>query len=198
MSGVYLIGGSFDPIHEGHLSIARAILATRAPEKILFIPAQRNPLKADAPTDSVHRWAMLQLALEEWGEPRVAAWEGELQRPGPSYTIDTLKELKRLGEKDLILVVGNEVYPTLNRWKDPDGIRANARLLVVERHAQTAEMTPEKGVDWLRFPILDVSGTALRAAIGELWRAGRMETKPRGIGHSVWRYIKENRLYAVS
>jgi len=198
VSGVYLIGGSFDPIHDGHLSLAKAILETKQPEKILFVPAQQNPLKGTAPTDGRHRWAMLQLALEEWGEPKVQAWDGELQRPGPSFTVDTIRRLIQLGEKDLVLVLGNEVYSSFSKWKEPAAIRSMAKLLVVERHAQTTEITPENGVERFHFPILPVSSTELRTTLGCLWREGAMDVKPQGIGHSVWRYIKENRLYAVS
>ena len=196
MSETFLLGGSFDPIHEGHLELARALLKRFNPEKILMIPAQQNPLKDTRPTPAEHRWAMVELALKELNERRVRGWKGELLRVGPSFTIDTLHKLSKLGEKNLVLVMGNEVYQHFSSWKDPEGIRAIARLLIVDRELKDAvPMAP--GTDRFVFPALPYSATGLRRGIAALWKSGKVQVKPQGIGHSVWQYIKENRLYAV-
>jgi len=197
VSETFLLGGSFDPIHEGHLALARTLLEKKSPKKILFVPAQQNPLKTSAPASAEHRANMVRLALEEAGEPRLQYWGGELARPGPSYTIDTLRELSGQGEKELVLVMGNEVYAHLEKWREPEGIRKLARLLVIQREPTSPPLKAADSVEYLHFPVVPVSATALRQEIARRWQSGDLDSKPRGIGHSVWQYIKENRLYAV-
>src|SRR5262245_10708221 len=127
---VGVFGGTFDPVHVGHLAIANAALEELALDRLLFVPAHRSPLKQGDPIASARdRVAMLEASIA--GEPRFRVSRVELDREGPSYTVDTLEQLG--GEGDLFLVVGSDAYADLARWKDPDRIRALATIVVAAR-----------------------------------------------------------------
>src|SRR6185295_1732042 len=128
-----LLGGSFNPIHHGHL-----ITATRAAEavkldRVLFIPAAVSPLKnGGGLAPAKDRWAMLRLALR--GNPLFEAADLELRRGGVSYTIDTLRELRRRRPKDqLHWILGSDAARLLPRWKSIDDVRRLAGFVIVTR-----------------------------------------------------------------
>lgn len=112
-----LLGGSFDPIHVGHLALARAALERLALAELRFIPAGRPWQKGEI-TDAAHRARMVALAIA--GEPRFVLDMHEIERPGPSYTIDTLRALRAsLGaDTPLVLVLGADQMQRLDTWRD--------------------------------------------------------------------------------
>ncbi|MEO0650126.1 MAG: nicotinate-nicotinamide nucleotide adenylyltransferase [Planctomycetota bacterium] len=137
---VGVFGGSFDPIHRGHLAVIRAVLERGAVEHLVVVPARVSPHKLDAPpTLAAERLALLQAALEEL-EPSLRAglsiWTVELEREGPSFTLDTIQAL--VGARDGAapaprLVVGQDSVPGLPRWRAVERLLAATRLVVVER-----------------------------------------------------------------
>jgi nicotinate-nucleotide adenylyltransferase len=128
-----VFGGSFDPIHHGHLILARAALEELGLDRILFIPANLSPHKTETkPATAQDRLAMLQLAVE--GQPEFEACDLELHRPPPSYTVETLRELKSLHPNDeFTLLIGADNVAKFETWREPDEIRRLAKIAVLDR-----------------------------------------------------------------
>lgn len=179
---VGVFGGSFDPVHNGHLAIAQAALETIPLDRVIFVPARRSPLKGDAPAAGEdHRFAMLELATSD--EPRFSVSRVELDRPPPSYTVDTLEALA--GEGRLFLILGADAAHELHRWRDPERIRHLATIVIARRPG--ADHDPAAIV--LDTPLMDVSARELRE------RAARGRSLRYLVPDAVWRYIQERRLY---
>jgi nicotinate-nucleotide adenylyltransferase len=184
MSAVGVFGGSFDPVHNGHLAIAQAALETVPLDRVVFVPARRSPLKDAAPAASeADRLAMLELATR--GEPRFTVSRIELERPAPSYTVDTLEALA--GEGRLHLILGADAARDLGRWRDPERIRRLATIVVARRPG--TDHGDQAGIV-LDTPLMDVSARELRE------RAARGLSLRYLVPDAVWAYIKERRLYA--
>ena len=131
MAKTAVFGGSFNPIHTGHLLLADEVLELLGLDRVLFVPAALPPHKAPAtlaPADD--RFAMVALAAA--AHPRFEVSDLELRRVGPSYTVDTLDELARNGD-ELYLVIGSETFLDLLSWREPRRIAHLARLVVVPR-----------------------------------------------------------------
>ncbi len=197
---VGVLGGSFNPIHYGHLDVARAVSAARRLDRVLFLPARQPPHKTGELAPAAHRLRMVELACEE--EPRFVADDLELQRPGPSYTVDTLAELRRrLGDATLYFIIGADLFAEFSKWRQPQRILSLARLIVVNRPGAEiswrADDFPQFSRadllrierDHVRMPPSILSSTDVRAAV----RAGRPLADL--VPAKVARYILENRLY---
>jgi len=126
-----VFGGSFNPIHFGHLLLADDVRETLALDRVLFVPAAQPPHKQPADlAPAPHRFAMTELAVRE--HPRFEVRDLELRRSGPSYTVDTLAALRPEGA--LHLLIGSETFLDLQNWKDPWDVVRLARLVVVPRN----------------------------------------------------------------
>jgi nicotinate-nucleotide adenylyltransferase len=131
LARVGVLGGSFNPIHYGHLLLADEIVETLGLDRLLFVPAAAPPHKpASQLAPARDRCEMVRLAIAD--HPRFAVSDIELQRPGPSYTVDTLEALARSGD-ELFYVVGSETFLDLLTWREPRRIARLARLVVVPR-----------------------------------------------------------------
>lgn len=131
MARTAIFGGSFNPIHYGHLLLADEVLEILRLDRVLFVPAAHPPHKSPAdlaPAADRHR--MVELAIA--GHPRFAVSEVELRRSGPSYTVDTLEALHAPGN-ELFLLVGSETFLDLLSWRAPGRIGELARIVVVPR-----------------------------------------------------------------
>jgi len=182
---VGVFGGTFDPVHVGHLAIALAALESVPLERVLFVPARRSPLKDRDPLASVSdRVAMLKAAVAS--EPRFALSPVELDRQGVSYTVDTLEALR--SEGDLFLILGSDALADLERWREPDRIRELATILVAARPG-APEPDPMHGARAFDAPRLDISSRELRA------RAARGMSLRYLVPDAVWEHIKERGLY---
>jgi nicotinate-nucleotide adenylyltransferase len=182
---VGIFGGTFDPVHVGHLAIAHAALESLALDRVVFIPAKRAPLKEHGPiAGAAERLDMLELAIA--GEPRFSVSRAELDRDGPSYTVDTLERLA--GADELFLILGGDALAALSRWKDPDRITKLATLVVAERPG-APERTGNDGILAFDAPRLDISSRELRA------RAARGLSLRYLVPEAVWRYIEARGLY---
>ena len=126
-----VFGGSFNPIHTGHLLLADEVLELLALDRVLFVPAAMPPHKAPATLASASdRYAMVALAVGT--HPRFEVSDVEVRRTGPSYTVDTLEALSATGDV-LHLVIGSETFLDLLSWREPRRIAELARLVVVPR-----------------------------------------------------------------
>jgi nicotinate-nucleotide adenylyltransferase len=182
---VGVFGGTFDPVHVGHLAIANAALESVPLDRVLFVPARRAPLKDRGPVaDEEDRLRMLELAVG--GEPRFSVSRIELDRAGPSYTVETLEQLT--GNDDLFLILGSDAMANLPRWKDAARIAQLATLTVAERPGAPERMGDAPIV---RFdaPRLDISSRELRARMSRGLSLRYLVPEP------VWRHIEARGLY---
>lgn len=129
---VGIVGGTFDPIHLGHVAMAEAAADCAGLDLVLLVPAAEPPHRAPAAAPAADRLEMARLAAA--GHPRLAVSDVELRRPGPSYTVDTLRVLtaERPGD-ELHLVLGADAARDLRTWRAPDEVLRLARLVVVSR-----------------------------------------------------------------
>lgn len=128
-----LFGGTFDPVHNAHLDIARAARDQADLDKLLFVVAARPPHKSAGPhATPEERFAMVQLAIA--GEPKFEASRVELERQGASYTADTLQTLARqYPSAEFYLILGADSAEEFPQWRNTEAIRARAKLLIVPR-----------------------------------------------------------------
>jgi nicotinate-nucleotide adenylyltransferase len=194
-----VLGGTFDPPHVGHLALAEAARRHLALDKVLLVPAGepwRKEGRQVSPAE--HRLAMTRLAIEGLDGFEVSTIE--VDRPGPSYIVDTLAELlARFGpDTELYLVMGQDALLDLPNWKDPERIAALAWLAVALRSpGRDLDVTDVRGVPGILnrlivvpMSFMDVSGTALRE-----W--ARKGASLEGlVPPAVEAYIKEHGLYA--
>lgn len=134
-----LFGGSFDPPHRRHVSLAEAARDHLGAEEVLFMPALLNPQRsAQPPAPGADRLEMVRRAIA--GRRGLRASDLELRREGPSYTVDTLRQLRRLGERRPIrFLLGSDQALALRTWREPEAILELAAPAVVLRPPQTRE-----------------------------------------------------------
>ena len=193
-----VLGGTFDPVHEGHLAAAGAARAALSLDCVLFVPAGDPWLKAGAKiAPGVHRLAMVRAAIA--GVPAYEASTVELDRPGPTYTAETLAELQAAygPDTELHFILGADALRDLGRWNAPEQVLARCTLVVMGRPSQGAldlgvldGITP--GAAARAVPVdlaMTVSATEVRrrAAAGESLRGL--------VPEAVERYIREHNLY---
>ena len=142
MSKVGIFGGTFDPIHLGHLITAQSVKEIRELEKIIFIPAFISPHKSNAETSSPEdRLNMIKLAIKDI--PFFDYSDMEIKMGGVSYTVDTLRELKKQYE-NLEFIIGYDNIFSFNTWKDPDEIMKLSTIIVLKRKSSHAPPFKDK------------------------------------------------------
>ncbi len=164
-SSIGIYGGTFDPVHHGHLILARDAVELLGLDRLLFVPAAISPhkLAASPDADGAHRLAMLRAAIA--GEERFAVDPCELERPGPSYTVDTLLDLRRRLPPGtaLFYLIGEDNVPKLDTWHRAAELRALATFVVFRR---TDRPAPGHAAAAAGFPVLerrvDLSATEIR------------------------------------
>ena len=205
-----LLGGAFDPVHNGHLLMALGCMETLDLQEVIFIPASISPLKTATATPQQHRLAMLEHALQ--GYPQLSVNDMELKRGGVSYTIDTLIELRRGNQQQpLCFIMGMDAFDSLPAWRRWPELPDYAHLVVIGRKLQHAGCVDERlqayyagracssaaalhdhpGGFILKTDVAvpDISSTQIRKLLGNHEDAGNK------LPPGVYDYIKENNLY---
>ncbi len=194
-----VLGGSFDPVHLAHLLMAETVREALELDLVLFVPTGVQPLKQDRPvTPAGHRVKMLELALE--GNPNFAISRVDVDRKGPSYTVDTVRQLRQgWGGQELQMwfIVGADAFASFPMWRDPSGILAQTRLAVVRRPWVSVDVAALEdrlpgiaaSVDWVDGPQVEISATDIRRRVA----AGR-SIRYR-VPEAVEEYIEGNGLY---
>lgn len=194
-----VLGGSFDPVHNGHVAMARFVLDESLAQKVHVIPAGLSPFKSRTGAGAEHRLQMVRLAFMDL--PSVFIEDLELEREGPSYTVDTLEELaRRFPEDRLLLMVGQDNFAGLKDWKSPDRIGQLAQIAVLARHDDAGPDPLDKtghlaGIPFQFFPNFHqpVSSTQVRAMLaGKL--SGRQNLKEI-LPSNVVDHIRRHHLY---
>lgn len=200
MIGIF--GGTFDPIHFGHLSLALDMLDKHQLEEIWFCPVGISPHKQDTPPTAIeHRLKMLQLALEDIYEFQIL--DVETRRPGPSYTIDTLKDVlakERLKShpKEFCLILGDDAVKNFCNWHQPEEIvklaqifigRRGLEKLVFEEGEMHSDVLKALKAGVTETRIMEISATEIRNRIAEGQYCGHL------LPAKVLDYIYDNKLY---
>ncbi|MCE5325084.1 MAG: nicotinate-nucleotide adenylyltransferase [Planctomycetaceae bacterium] len=175
------MGGTFDPVHNGHLAIARAVREHLGVDRVTFIPAANAPHKpGGAIASAADRLAMLELAVA--GQPQLAISRIEIDRPGPSYTRDTLLELRRQAgtEPELVWIIGADMLADLHLWYHAEEVVDLATIVTAVRspwdqrldevlrnltHHFSREQAIRLGRGVLKTPLVNVSSTVIRAKV---------------------------------
>jgi len=161
-----LLGGSFDPVHHGHLVAARVLMERLELEELRLIPAAQQPFKVGRHGASAEdRAAMLDLALA--GESGLRLERVEVERAGPSYTVDTLRQLRhREPGRRFVLLIGADAARDLPQWREAEALPGLAEIVAFGRAGRPAEAHPLVGrrVD---VPAMDISATEIRQRVAE-------------------------------
>jgi nicotinate-nucleotide adenylyltransferase len=209
-----MLGGSFDPVHRGHLHAARAALAAKSLDRVVFVPAAEPPHKVGLRLASgADRLAMLALAIRD--EPCFSACDIELQRGGRSYTIDTVRALRAYVNEPanaaLYLILGSDNVPGLATWHyaralidlvhpvvvqrdTPHSIVEEGRMLTAIARELGDEAALKLRAGWLRLAPVPVSSTNLRIQLPALGPA----VVANGLDPAVLEYIRAHGLYGTS
>lgn len=186
-----LFGGTFDPPHNAHVALAELALRELALDELRWIPAGQPWQKARRITPAAQREAMVRLAMA--GEPRFVLERCEIKRQGPSFTLDTVRELQaaRPGA-EWFLVIGLDQYANLHTWRDWRELLARVTLVVANRPGVEAEPHPEVKAAAQRMvplPMLDIASTDIRT------RAAAGQDITSLVPDTVARYIETHHLY---
>jgi nicotinate-nucleotide adenylyltransferase len=167
---VGILGGAFNPPHIGHLVCAQEALLQLELDSVLFVPVGQAPHRElESDPGSEERFEMVELAIED--DDRFAGSRMEIDRDGPSYTSDTLRELRASQPDDeLVLILGGDQAATLPRWHEPEEVLELAQVAVVERsnwsrNAVGISVGRLKGAERIRYldmPVIQVSSSSIR------------------------------------
>ena len=183
MAAIGILGGTFDPVHNAHLAMARAALAALKLNRVVFIPTANPKYRKPAVASDRHRVEMLRLALA--GDARLEIDPRELQPGFSGYTVDTLRALHAEGMSDLYLLMGADQYAKLGSWHDPQEVARLAKIAVFARPG----FELEEPVSLVPMGPMPVSASEVRA------RAARGEDLTRLVPPAVANYIERHALY---
>jgi nicotinate-nucleotide adenylyltransferase len=211
MRRICLFGGSFDPVHLGHMAMARAVLAEDAADHVVFLPAGQSPLKAKAMASGELRAEMLKLAIGS--EPRFSVDGRELTRTGPSFTRITVAEyLRERPGVAISFLIGADQLATLAKWQQIDWLLTRVQFLTALRHPVATVGSAESAIEAaaaqlggsehalrLRTGLLDarpvnVASTSVRAAVAR----GDWAKVESFVGTPVAACIRAHGLYAAA
>jgi nicotinate-nucleotide adenylyltransferase len=189
--GIY--GGTFDPPHLGHLIVAEYVRTTLGLDQIVFVPVATAPHKQGLQvTDGRHRLAMLERAVAS--NPTFSVSDEEIRRGGVSYTVDTLAALRAAEpEAAFFVLIGADNALEFDTWKDPEGIRAGARIVVMDRPGvaldEEALARRIPGAVVVRVPGIEIAAREIRRSVAK-GRSIRYR-----VPDAVREYVLENGLY---
>ncbi|MDR3688977.1 MAG: nicotinate-nucleotide adenylyltransferase [Fimbriimonas sp.] len=190
-----ILGGTFDPPHNGHLSLAQFAMRELQLDEVIFLPANRNPMKSgkiQAPAK--HRLGMIDRLIQT--QPGMSYSDMEITRGGPSYAVDTLAELQMVRPAEYWFLMGVDALRGIGGWKSPSRLMKLCRIAVAVRpphivHDVLARLPEEfRGkVDILEMPPMEISSTDIRD------RMHRGQNVSPWMSAEVLQYIQANRLY---
>lgn len=190
-SKIGLYGGTFDPIHNGHLNLAVELMESRGLAEVWFIPASVNPFKEGKEGLSPeHRLAMLKLALEPFPGFKTLDWE--VSRPGPSYTVDTVQEAcHRFPHHEFTLLLGEDCVSQFSQWKDSERLRGMVSVVAGCRVGCGDVGREVTGIEVVPTRVMEIEAT---------WLRGRLVLR-KPCAHllpaKVLDYILDNQLYCL-
>lgn len=194
-----VFGGSFNPIHRGHLAMATYAVCAFALERMLLLPTGNPPHKHEGLADKLDRMEMVRLAARE--DPRFEACDLEITREGVIYTVDTLRALKRsLPEAELYYLIGADTLLDLHTWRRIEEVLSLCRFIVCGRpgyrqkeviSCMESMRQSGAGMYWLDMPAVDISATMVRAMAAEKRPLEGVVTAP------VAAYIQSRGLYGA-
>lgn len=199
MNKIGIIGGTFNPIHNGHILLAVYCKEKLNLDKVIFIPTYTPPHKSDKDLASeVHRLNMCNIAVQNYVDFSVS--DIEIKRKGKSYTYETLTSLKKIYPNDtLYFITGADMFLTLDKWKKPEIIFEKAVIAAVPRNSSDSEMLNRHYQNYLKplgakacilyKPVLSVSSTFIRENIENYNLIKSL------IDRNVYEYIVKNNLY---
>ena len=199
MPEIGLMGGSFNPIHSGHVALARAALESGRVERVLFLPTGNPPHKKEGLADKFDRLRMVELAVEH--EAGMAVCREEIDRDGVIYTVDTLAALKRkMPDCTLTYLIGADTLRALGTWRRVETVIERCKFLVMMREGETREevirlagLWTQRGaqIDFLDARKMDISSTQIREQIQKGLPFERL------VPQAVADYIHEHGLYGA-
>jgi nicotinate-nucleotide adenylyltransferase len=192
---IALYGGTFDPVHLGHLEVARRVSELFEIEKVVFIPAQIAPHKIGRPvTEPIHRYAMLALATQD--DPRLVISTFELEAPDRRYTVDTVAEFERRfgAATELFFIMGADSWSEITTWREWERLLKMTNHIVVTRPGYEVPPAPAGLSERIFFTdavMKDISATNIRRLASE----GRHEELAGLVPQPVANYIKKYEIY---
>ena len=199
MPEIGLMGGSFNPIHCGHVALARAALESGRVERVLFLPTGNPPHKKEGLADKFDRLRMVELAVEH--EAGMAVCREDIDRDGVIYTVDTLAALKRkMPDCTLTYLIGADTLRALGTWRRVETVIERCKFLVMMREGETREevirlagLWTQRGaqIDFLDARKMDISSTQIREQIQKGLPFERL------VPQAVADYIHEHGLYGA-
>ncbi len=191
---ICIFGGTFDPPHLGHLLIAQTICEAEEFDKIIFVPALKNPLKSKEIASSIeNRLKMLKIAVE--GNPHFDISDNEIKRGGVSYSIDTIRYIKKehnLKRDELYFLIGSDILKSFYNWREPIKILEECQVIVALRPGFKPSSVPNwilSEIQFANIPRFELSATQIRKRWKEDKTIRYMVTQP------VWEFINKNSLY---
>ena len=190
MAHIGIMGGSFDPVHIGHLITAQSVLEKRNLEKIIFVPCYISPHKVGFnSTEHIHRLEMVKLATST--NPKFEVSDYEIKKGDISFTVDTVEYFKGIYD-EIDLIIGFDNLVSFDNWKEPDRIIEMANLVVLKRSNFSASFSLHSYFAKAIFvdtPIIEISSTMIRE------RVKKNKFFDYFVPKEVAEYIKENKLY---
>jgi len=190
MKRIGLFGGSFDPVHIGHLLVAQAACEELALERLFFIPAAQSPFKpASEPAPAAARLRMLRLALA--GKPNYEIDEQEIRRGGVSFTIDTVRDYTaRFPGAELFYLIGADHVPTLPKWREAEELARLVQFVAIPRPGEVLADAPAP------FRVKQLGGWPLRLSSSQVRSRVKInQTIERLVPFGVAEVIAQNELY---
>jgi nicotinate-nucleotide adenylyltransferase len=167
MTRLGVMGGTFDPIHHGHLVAASEVASAFNLDGVLFVPTG-EPWQKSKVTDGEHRYLMSVIATAS--NPRFKVSRVDIDRDGPTYTIDTLRDIRAMHpDAELFFITGADAIKQILEWKDVDQIWPLAHFVAVTRPGHKLELppAPSGAISVLEIPALAISSTDVRARVAE-------------------------------
>lgn len=191
MRKIGLFGGSFNPIHNAHVALARTICRQAGLDEVWFLVSPHNPLKQSGSlADEQDRYSMVELALRN--EPQLKACDYEFRLPRPSYTWNTLQHLQQdYPDHTFFLIIGGDNWLVFPKWRNYEDILRNYHIIIYPR--ENSEINPAdlpENVSLVQTPLINITSTMLREKLS------RGEDISKYVDPGVLAYIKARNLYS--